>query len=98
MATISYTGFGKGPVVILSDADRLLLSEAVAQKQQQHGLTGKQLADQAGVNRTYFYALVSGNQVDLLRFAHIQKVLGVRLLDSAQIDEYLAVVRKLLTE
>ena len=97
MATISYTGFGKGPVVILTDADRVLLSEAIAQKQQQ-GLTGKQLADQAGVNRTYFYSLVSANQVDLLRFAHIQKVLEVRLLNSNQIDEYLAVVRRLLTE
>jgi transcriptional regulator with XRE-family HTH domain len=97
MATISYSGFGKGPVVILSDDDRGLLSEAISQKQQE-GLTGKQLADLAGVNRTYFYTLVSGNQVDLLRFAHIQKVLGVRLLDNGQVDEYLAVVRQLLTE
>ncbi len=97
MASLSYSGYGKAPVVLLADEDRQLLADAVADKQQS-GITGKQLADLAGVNRTYFYALVSGNQVDLLRFAHIQKVLGVRLLDNDQVEEYLSVIRSLLTE
>jgi transcriptional regulator with XRE-family HTH domain len=97
MASIAYSGYGKAPVVILTDQDRQLLADAVAE-QQQLGFTGKQLAELAGVNRTYFYALVSGNQVDLLRFAHIQKVLGVRLLDNEQVEEYLSVIRRLLTE
>ena len=97
MASISYSGYGKGPVVILSDDDRQKLASAITQKQEL-GVTGKQLADLSGVNRTYFYSLVSGYQVDLLRFAHIQKVLGVRLLDTEQVEEYLTVVRNLLTE
>lgn len=96
MATISYSGYGKAPVVILSDEDRDLLAEAVAAKQQL-GITGKQLAEQAGVNRTYFYSLLTGNQVDLLRFAHVQKVLDIRLLTSDQIEEYLSHIKTLLS-
>lgn len=96
MASISYSGYGKAPVVLLNDEDRSALAKAIASKQDL-GITGKQLAEQAGVNRTYFYSLVSGYQVDLLRFAHIQKVLGVSLLAPEQIEDYLNVMKNLLT-
>jgi len=97
MASISYPGYGKAPVVILDKDDHRILAKAVAEKQAE-GLTGQQLANLAGVNRTYFYSLLSGNQVDLLRFAQVQKVLGVRLLTGEQVEQYLSVVRELLTE
>ena len=97
MASISYPGYGKAPVVLLDDRDHQTLADAVAAKQAQ-GFTGKKLSELAGVNRTYFYNLVSANQVDLMRFAIVQKVLDVRLLNTDQIDAHLDVIRQLLTE
>ena len=97
MASISYSGFGKAPVVLLCDADRAELAQAIASKQAD-GITGKQLAEMAGVNRTYFYSLVSGYQVDLIRFAKMQKVLGTNLLNPQQVEEYLSSLRSLLID
>lgn len=96
MACIQHDFGGKAPVLILSDTDRELLKDAVKRKKTE-GVTASELARKVGVGRTYFYALLDSNQLEIKRYSIIKEILGINLLSNSDINDYLDNLRELLS-
>ena len=95
MATIHYVGKGKAPYVQLSDQDKERLASAVAEYREQGG-SMTLLAKELGLNRTHLHALFSVQRIELMRFASMQTALKVQILDSSEVDLFIASIRSLL--
>ena len=87
MTRIIYEFGGNAPAVVLTQSDKDQIKTAL--KSVNVGEFTKKL----GIQRTYLYALLKADQIELLRFNQLCKSLNLQLLSTDDLDNFFKVVR-----
>ena len=86
MTRIIYELGGKAPAVVLTQSDRDAFTAALK------SINIVEFTKKLGIQRTYLYALLKADQIELLRFNQLCKALNLQLLSTNDLDNFFKVV------
>ena len=86
MTRIIYELGGNAPAVVLTQSDRDAFTAALK------SINVGEFTKKLGIQRTYLYALLKADQIELLRFHQLCKALNLQLLSTDDLDNFFKVV------
>ena len=86
MTRIIYELGGNAPAVVLTQSDRDAFTAALK------SINVGEFTKKLGIQRTYLYALLKADQIELLRFNQLCKALNLHLLSTNDLDNFFKVV------
>ena len=86
MTRIIYEMGGNAPAVVLTQSDRDAFTAALK------SINVVEFTKKLGIQRTYLYALLKADQIELLRFNQLCKSLNLQLLSTDDLDNFFKVV------
>ena len=86
MTRIIYELGGNAPVVTLTQSDKDAFTAALK------SINVGEFTKKLGIQRTYLYALLKADQIELLRFNQLCKALNLQLLSTNDLDNFFKVV------
>jgi len=90
MTRIIYEFGGNAPAVVLTQSDRDAFKAALK------SVNVGELTKNLGIQRTYLYALLKADQIELLRFGQLCKALNLQLISNSDINVFLTSVKRRL--
>ena len=90
MTRIIYEFGGNAPAVVLTQSDRDAFKASLK------SVNVGELTKNLGIQRTYLYALLKADQIELLRFGQLCKALNLQLISNSDINVFLTSVKRRL--